>query len=64
MKAWAVVKHGEPLQMIDVPARVPTGSEVVLKVTHSGVCHSDLHFSKGEYNLGGGKVLSLAERGG
>ncbi len=63
MKAWAVVQHGVPLQLIDVPARVPQGSEVVLKVTHSGVCHSDLHFSKGEYNLGGGKVLSLAQRG-
>src|SRR3546814_9576559 len=39
------------------------GSEVLVEVTHCGVCHSDLHFWKGEYNLGGGKVMKLAERG-
>jgi alcohol dehydrogenase/propanol-preferring alcohol dehydrogenase len=35
----------------------------VIEVTHCGVCHSDLHFWKGSYDLGGGKVLTLAERG-
>ena len=45
------------------PTPVPAGSEVLVEVTHCGVCHSDLHFWKGEYNLGGGKVLKLADRG-
>ena len=63
MKAWAVVKNGAPLELIDVAAREPKGTEVVLKVTYSGVCHSDLHFWKGSYDMGGGKVMSLAERG-
>ena len=63
MKAWSVVKNGAPLELIDVPAREPTGTEVALKVTYSGVCHSDLHFWKGHYNMGGGKTMLLAERG-
>jgi propanol-preferring alcohol dehydrogenase len=63
MKAWSVVKNGAPLELLDVPAREPKGTEVALKVTFSGVCHSDLHFWKGSYNMGGGKTMKLAERG-
>ena len=63
MKAWAVTGHGVPLQQIDVAEREPVGTEVLLAVTHAGVCHSDLHFWKGTYNMGGGKTMQLAERG-
>ena len=63
MKAWAVIEAGAPLAEIDLPAPEPTGTEVVVEVTHCGVCHSDLHFWKGEYNMGGGKVMRIADRG-
>ncbi|RSY82017.1 alcohol dehydrogenase [Sphingomonas koreensis] len=63
MKAWAVVEAGAPLQEIELPNPEPTGTEVVVEVTHCGVCHSDLHFWKGEYNMGGGKVMRIADRG-
>ncbi len=63
MKAWAVTKAHEPLELLEFPTPEPTGSEVLVEVTHCGVCHSDLHFWEGEYNLGGGKVMKLAERG-
>lgn len=63
MKAWAVVRPRAPLQCIEIADPEPTGTEVVIAVTESGVCHSDLHFWHGEYNLGGGKVLKIAERG-
>ena len=63
MKAWSVVKNGAPLELIEVLAREPKGTEVALKVTHSGVCHSDLHFWKGYYDMGGGKTMNLADRG-
>ena len=43
--------------------RKPTGTEVLLKVLAAGVCHSDLHLSDGYFDLGGGKRLSLADRG-
>jgi alcohol dehydrogenase/propanol-preferring alcohol dehydrogenase len=63
VKAWAVVRNRAPLECIEIADPVPTGTEVVLEVTHCGVCHSDLHFWEGEYDLGGGKVLKLTERG-
>lgn len=63
MRAWAVVRNREPLACIEIADPIPRGSEVVLQVTHCGVCHSDLHFWEGEYDLGGGRVLRLADRG-
>jgi alcohol dehydrogenase/propanol-preferring alcohol dehydrogenase len=63
MKAWAVVRHSEPLECIEVKRPEPTGTDVVVAVEACGVCHSDLHFWKGVYNMGGGKVLTLADRG-
>ena len=63
MKAWAVVAHGAPLECVELPDPEPTGTEVVLEVTHCGVCHSDLHLWHGGYDLGGGKMLLVKDRG-
>ena len=63
MRAWAVVENGAPLQEIEVPTPEPRGTEILLEVTHCGVCHSDLHIWEGYYDLGGGKKLSLKDRG-
>lgn len=41
----------------------PTGSEIVLKVTAAGLCHSDLHVQSGSYDLGHGQKLYFADRG-
>jgi D-arabinose 1-dehydrogenase-like Zn-dependent alcohol dehydrogenase len=54
---------GEPLQFKEQPTPKPTGSEVLLKVLAAGVCHSDLHLADGWFDLGGGKRLSLTDRG-
>jgi propanol-preferring alcohol dehydrogenase len=63
MRAWAVVKNGTPLQDIELPTPEPQGTQVLLQVTHCGVCHSDLHIWEGFYDLGQGKRLSLVDRG-
>jgi alcohol dehydrogenase/propanol-preferring alcohol dehydrogenase len=63
MKVWAVIRNEQPLECIEVPDPIATGTEVVLEVTRCGVCHSDLHFWHGSYNMGGGKIMSLRERG-
>ncbi len=63
MKAWAVVAHGAPLECVEIPDPVPVGTEVVVEVTHCGVCHSDLHLWHGGYDLGGGRMLSVRDRG-
>jgi propanol-preferring alcohol dehydrogenase len=63
VKAWVVVRNEQPLECVELPDPVATGSEVVLEVTRCGVCHSDLHFWHGSYNMGGGKMMSLQDRG-
>ncbi len=63
MRAWAVVENGKDLKEMEMPTPEPTGSEVLLEVTHCGVCHSDLHIWDGFYDLGSGKQMSLKDRG-
>ncbi len=63
MRAWAVVENGADLQELELPTPEPRGTEVLLEVTHCGVCHSDLHIWEGHYDLGGGKRMSLKDRG-
>ncbi len=63
MRAWAVVENGADLQEIEMPTPEPTGKQVLLEVTYCGVCHSDLHIWEGFYDIGGGKRMSLKDRG-
>jgi alcohol dehydrogenase/propanol-preferring alcohol dehydrogenase len=63
MRAWAVVETGAPLQALDMPTPEPKGAEVLIEVTHCGVCHSDLHIWEGGYDLGSRGKLSLKDRG-
>jgi len=63
MRAYAVKMFCEPIVEIELPDPQPKGTEVVIEVTRGGVCHSDLHLQEGFYDLGGGKKLSLADRG-
>jgi alcohol dehydrogenase, propanol-preferring len=63
MRAWAVVENESPLQEIELPTPEPTGTQVLLETTYCGVCHSDLHIWEGRYDLGGGKVMSMKDRG-
>ena len=63
MRAWAVVENEAPLAEIELPTPEPTGTEVLLETTYCGVCHSDLHIWEGRYDLGGGKVMNLKDRG-
>lgn len=63
MKRWSVVQNGQPLRCLELPDPKPTGAEILLEVTHCGVCHSDLHFQKGSFDMGGGRVMKITDRG-
>jgi len=63
MKSYRLFEHGKPLTLADMPTPEPKGTQVLLKVRASGVCHSDLHIWEGSYDLGNGKRLMLKDRG-
>jgi len=63
MISYQVVEHGKPLQRVAFETPTPKGTEVLVRVTRSGVCHSDLHIWDGYFDLGGGKRFYVKDRG-
>jgi D-arabinose 1-dehydrogenase-like Zn-dependent alcohol dehydrogenase len=63
MRCFCVTHHGQPLELMHGEIPQPKGTEVLVRVKAAGLCHSDLHIWEGYYDLGGGKKLSLADRG-
>jgi D-arabinose 1-dehydrogenase-like Zn-dependent alcohol dehydrogenase len=63
MQSFDVTEWGQPLQkrLRDTPQ--PGPDEVLVRLTHCGVCHSDLHIRQGWFDLGGGNKLKLSDRG-
>jgi propanol-preferring alcohol dehydrogenase len=58
MKAAILDRTNEPLKLTQVPEPQPKGSEVVVKVSSSGLCHTDLHLWEGHYG-----PLKIEDRG-
>jgi D-arabinose 1-dehydrogenase-like Zn-dependent alcohol dehydrogenase len=63
MISYDFVEHGKPLQKVIKDTPKPAGTEVLVRVTRSGVCHSDLHIWDGYFDWGGGKRFYVKERG-
>lgn len=63
MRSMRVQAFGEPLVEAATETPQPQGHEVLLRVSAAGICHTDLHLWHGGYDLGGGRKLSLEERG-
>ncbi|MGD9925364.1 MAG: alcohol dehydrogenase [Pseudorhodoplanes sp.] len=63
MISYQVCECGAPLQLREDTTPEPAGTEVLLRVTAAGICHSDIHFWEGVYDIGGGQVMRLADRG-
>ena len=63
MKASRIVKPNEPLQLQELETPKPKGSQVLVKVHSSGVCHSDIHLWKGGYEGPHGLFLKTTDRG-
>ena len=63
MISYDVIEHGRPLQKVLKETPKPKGTEVLVRITRSGVCHSDLHIWDGYFDLGGGKRFYVKDRG-
>jgi propanol-preferring alcohol dehydrogenase len=63
MRSFQLCQCGAPLELKEQPTPKPAATEVLLKVLAAGVCHSDLHLADGYFDLGGGKRMSLQDRG-
>ena len=63
MKATRIVNVNEPLEIAQLQTPKPRGSQVLIRVESSGVCHSDIHLWEGGYEGPGGQLLKTTERG-
>jgi D-arabinose 1-dehydrogenase-like Zn-dependent alcohol dehydrogenase len=63
MISYQFPDFGKPLQKVMQETPKPAGTEVLVRVTRSGVCHSDLHIWDGYFDLGGGKRFYVKDRG-
>jgi len=59
MKSYRVTGYGAALEAQDDATPTPSGTEVLLRTSACGVCHSDVHLWEGYFELGGGKRLEL-----
>ena len=60
---WAFKTWGGALEVIEDELAPISGHEVTVRVTHCGICHSDLHIQAGGFEMGGGRLSSLAAAG-
>ena len=63
MHSMAIVEWGKALQPVDAPNPVPQGTEVLVRVTGCGVCHSDIHIQDGYMDMGGGRKVEYGKVG-
>ncbi|MHA7986246.1 alcohol dehydrogenase [Rathayibacter sp. CAU 1779] len=62
MHAFAVLSpQDRSIVDVELPTPEPEGSQVRLKVIHSGVCHSDVHLRDGYFDLGRAGHLDMGE---
>jgi alcohol dehydrogenase/propanol-preferring alcohol dehydrogenase len=59
MLAYELIEFGAPLEAVTRETPAPQGTEVLLRITSCGVCHSDVHLRDGYYDLGHGKKLPM-----
>lgn len=52
MKAQALTAFGAPLTPIDLDIAEPGAGEVIVRVSRTGLCHSDLHIHDGYFDFG------------
>jgi D-arabinose 1-dehydrogenase-like Zn-dependent alcohol dehydrogenase len=59
MLRQSMIEYGAPLAATSAETPAPKGGEILVRITHCGVCHSDLHMHDGYFDLGEGKRLDV-----
>jgi propanol-preferring alcohol dehydrogenase len=62
LKAARIIRPKVPLQIQQIETPKPKGSQVLIKVNSSGVCHSDIHLWEGGYEGPGEQFLKVTDR--
>ena len=60
---FEAARFGGPIEPVARDLPDPVGREVIVAVSHCGVCHTDLHVHHGGYEIGDGKELRFEDRG-
>ena len=63
MKSAKIIEINQPLQIEESKTPKPKGSQVLVKIQSSGVCHSDIHLWEGGYEGPQGQFLKTTDRG-
>lgn len=63
MKAARIVNVNEPLKIQQLEMPKPKGTEILVRVISSGVCHSDIHLWEGGYEGIEGQFLKATDKG-
>jgi alcohol dehydrogenase, propanol-preferring len=63
MKTARIIIPKQPLEIQQLETPKPKGSQVLVKVQSSGVCHSDIHLWEGGYEGPHGLFLKSTDRG-
>ena len=61
--SYDLIEFGKPLVARQREMPDPTGTQVLLRVRRSGVCHSDIHIAEGFFDLGDEGQLRMEDRG-
>ena len=61
--SYDLVAFGKPLEARQREMPEPKGTEVLVRVRRSGVCHSDIHIADGYFDLGEEGQLRMEDRG-
>ena len=60
MICYELTSFGKPLERREKQTPTPTGTEVLVRVSACGVCHSDVHLFDGYFDLGNDRTLDLS----
>ena len=58
-RSYRITRFGEPLELQCEPVPSVSGTEVLVRITGCGVCHSDLHVADGYFDLGNGRKTPI-----